>query len=184
MRPWSRTTSCWRCSCAAQMRASLADSVRLFAQPKSVQEIASVGPIKRKLIKEHRAPGSRQKLKTRRHWYGGLALIENALTLPACRVQSRKGTVISPAARICPRRSTFWPCARRPLERRHESAKTEARRRIQIPPLLFRWRALNMASLTIPHRDLFKSSLSDRRKGITCPSKYLILAVDTPDSSV
>ena len=100
------------------------------------------------------------------------------------RVQRRKGAVISPAARICPRRSTFWPCARRPLERRHESAKTEARRRIQIPPLLFRWRALNMASLTIPHRDLFKSSLSDRRKGITCPSKYLILAVDTPDSSV
>jgi hypothetical protein len=122
MRPWSRTASCWRCSCAAQMRASLEDSVRLFAQPKSVQEIASVGPIKRKLIKEHRAPGSRQKLKTRRHWYGGSALIENAVTLLDCRVQSRKGTVISPTARICPRHPAFWLCARRPLQRRDDSA--------------------------------------------------------------
>ena len=173
MRPWSRTTSCWRCSCAAQMRASLEGSVRLLAHPKSVTEIASVGPIKRKLIEEYRllAAGKNQKR-------------DGIWPYSTLRVQRRKGAVISPAARICPRRSTFWPCARRPLERRHESAKTEARRRIQIPPLLFRWRALNMASLTIPHRDLFKSSLSDRRKGITCPSKYLILAVDTPDSSV
>lgn len=53
MRPWSRTTSCWRCSCARHMRASLAESVRLFAHPKTVKEIASVSPIKRKLIKDY-----------------------------------------------------------------------------------------------------------------------------------
>jgi hypothetical protein len=181
MRPWSRTASCWRCSCAAQMRPSLEDSVRLLAHPKSVHAIASVGPIKRKLIKEHRAPGSRQKLKTRRHWYGGLALIDNTVTLPACRVQSRKGTVISPAARICPRRPTL--CGRRPLERRYDSVNRAAAYR-SLHSFLFRSRALSMASAAISHRDLFKSSISDRRKGITCPSKYLILAVDAPNRSI
>ena len=64
MRPWSRTTCCWRCSCARHMRASLAESVRLFAHPKTVKEIASVSPIKRKLIKYDIALTSRQKPKT------------------------------------------------------------------------------------------------------------------------
>ena len=64
MRPWSRTTSCWRCSCARHMRASLAESVRPFAHPKTVKEIASVSPIKRKFIKDDIALTSRQKPKT------------------------------------------------------------------------------------------------------------------------
>ena len=46
------------------MRASLAESVRLFAHPKTVKEIASVSPIKRKLIKDDIALTSRQKPKT------------------------------------------------------------------------------------------------------------------------
>jgi hypothetical protein len=46
------------------MRASLAESVRLFAHPKTVKEIASVSPTKRKLIKDDMALTSRQKPKT------------------------------------------------------------------------------------------------------------------------
>ena len=39
-------------------------------------------------------------------------------------------------------------------------------------------------SAAASHRNLFESPIWDRRKGIACPSKYLILAVDTPDGTV
>ena len=41
-----------------------------------------------------------------------------------------------------------------------------------------------MTSAAISHRNLFETSIRDRRKRIACPSKNLILAVDTPDRSI
>jgi hypothetical protein len=46
------------------MRESLLDSVRLLAHPKTVKEVASVSPIKRKLIEDDIALTSLQKPKT------------------------------------------------------------------------------------------------------------------------
>ena len=39
-------------------------------------------------------------------------------------------------------------------------------------------------TLGIAHRNLFKGPIWDRRKGIACPSKHLVLAVDAPDGSI
>ena len=45
------------------MRASLADSGGLFTHPTTIKQIASVGTEKRKLIEDHTALATRQKLK-------------------------------------------------------------------------------------------------------------------------
>ena len=47
------------------MRESLLDSVRLLAHPKTVKEVASVSPIKRKLIEDDITPTSLPKTKNR-----------------------------------------------------------------------------------------------------------------------
>jgi hypothetical protein len=93
------------------MRASLAESIRLFAHPKTVKEIASVSPTKRKLIKDDIALTSRQKPKT------ATALVWRLWCLGFTSVKMSD----------CPVAAT-WPILRTPMGNPSRSSDRSARK--------------------------------------------------------
>lgn len=89
------------------MRESLADSGRLFTHPQTSKEIASIGPIKRNLIKNHIALPGRQRLKTATALVWRLYCLTKDSSPCHCLLSSQAERAI-PAARnspfrLCPR---------------------------------------------------------------------------------
>jgi len=97
------------------MRESLADSGRLFTHPQTSKEIASIGPIKRNLIKNHIALPGRQRLKTATALVWRLYCLTKDSSPCHCLLSSQAERAISSAAqKIIPaaRNSPFRLCPR------------------------------------------------------------------------